>query len=717
MKRLLFLLLCLLPMLAAGQVKKPHVTYLNGDSLIKSKLYYNWRIHVGGPMEMANRDYNDSNWQLAETELNIYNDTSNNIKKFDSVIWFRLHVNIDSALAAKPLILTMTHLGASEIYVDGKKVEEFGVINGRDSSVYYDPDYLPSVIKMDSAGEHVIAVRYVNYKAYRNYKYANKTRGGFEMYMGRTRFILYNERSQTVAITFLLILLFGIFTALSLLHMLLYLYYKAVKSNLYFSLFSLSLGATFLAIFLGRFATTPGIHLCLPYVSSIIMSLACISLSGFSNELFSKSKLRFRILSLLSVATFLYWLTDVHMYNILGLVLIAVVTLESVVLTIVGMFRKVRGAKIVGFGLVFFGIFFLFIAITAILFDNINIDESTVTGFLMELLAMGAIVSMPVSMSVYLAWSFSAMNKDLKNQLEQIKELSYKSLEQEKEKKEILEQQNLELEQKVSERTQEVQHQKELVDIKNQAITDNLTYARRIQSAMLPDINLINKTLTQSFILYLPKDIVSGDFYSFSRRDNEILIAAGDCTGHGVSGAFMSMIGSSLLNQIINEKGIVQPGLILNSLNTAVIETLKQTQNDSNDGMDISICAINLEKKELQYAGANRPFYMVRNNLLEIIKPDKQPIGGLQIASERTFTNHTMPIQKDDTLYLFTDGYADQFGGEKGKKLMVARFKEILLSIQNLPMAEQMEYLHAHFEAWKGANEQVDDVLVIGIRL
>ncbi len=716
MKRLLFVLLTILPLFALGQVKKPHVTYLIGDSLVKSKLQNNWRIHIGGTMEMADAAFNDSSWQIAETALLIDNDTSYNIKKFDSVIWFRLHINIDSVLASKPLILTMSHLGASETYIDGTKVEDFGTINGPDSSVYYDPQQLPSVFKLNNAGEHVIAIRYANYNAYRNYKYANKNRGGFDIYIGRNRFVLYNERSQTVAITFLLILLFGVFTALSLLHMLLFLYYKAVKSNLYFSLFSFSLGATFLAIFLGRFATTPGIQLFLPYISMFIMLLACISLSGFSNELFSKRKLRFKIISAIAILTVLIWLYDIHQYTIMGLAVIATVTLESIVLTITGIVKKVKGAKIVGFGLLFFGIFFLFVAVTAILYNGINVDESTIEGFLMELFAMAAIVSLPISMSVYLAWSFSAMNKDLKKQVEQIKQLSDKSIQQEKEKQEILELQNLELEQKVDERTQEVQHQRELVELKNKSITDNLTYARRIQSAMLPDINLVHHTFNESFILYLPKDIVSGDFYSFNKKGNEIIIAAGDCTGHGVSGAFMSMIGGSLLNQIINEKGIAQPGQILNNLNTAVIETLKQTQNDSNDGMDISICAINLDSYELQYAGANRPIYLVREGALEIIKPDKLPIGGLQIARDRTFTNHTLPLRKGDTLYLFTDGYADQFGGEKGKKLMVARFKDILLSIQSLPMPQQLEHLNSYFEQWKGVNEQVDDVLVIGIR-
>jgi len=270
----------------------------------------------------------------------------------------------------------------------------------------------------------------------------------------------------------------------------------------------------------------------------------------------------------------------------------------------------------------------------------------------------------------------------------------------------------------------EVEQQKEVVEkksqeltIKNKEITDNINYAQRIQSAILPDIKLIYKTLEQSFILYLPKDIVSGDFYGFAERDNKVIIIAADCTGHGVSGAFMSMIGSSLLNQVINEKCITEPACILNHLNTAVIEALNQSNNESNDGMDVSICAFDLDNQKIEYAGANRPLWIARKEEMLIFSPDKYPIGGLQVARERAFTNHIIDIEKGDTIYIFSDGYADQFGGEKGKKLMTSKFKEKLLSIQNEPMREQERILREYFLEWRGANEQVDDVLVIGVRV
>ena len=276
----------------------------------------------------------------------------------------------------------------------------------------------------------------------------------------------------------------------------------------------------------------------------------------------------------------------------------------------------------------------------------------------------------------------------------------------------------------MAERTKDIIRQKEELEIskqeielKNKSITDNINYAQRIQSAILPDIKLIYKTLEQSFILFLPKDIVSGDFYSFAERNGRVLLIAGDCTGHGVSGAFMSMIGSSLLNQIINEKGVDEPALILTMLNRLVIEALKQGENESNDGMDISICSFDLAKNELQYAGANRPLWLLRNNTIEVFRPDKFPIGGLQAAKDRSFTNQTIQLTKNDTLYIFTDGYADQFGGQNGKKLMTAKFKEMLLAIQYKGMREQENYLRTYFENWKQENEQVDDVLVIGVRV
>ncbi len=269
----------------------------------------------------------------------------------------------------------------------------------------------------------------------------------------------------------------------------------------------------------------------------------------------------------------------------------------------------------------------------------------------------------------------------------------------------------------VKERTSELQLRNEEITIKNKEITDNVNYARRIQSAILPDINFIQQTLLQSFFLYLPKDIVSGDFFSFYKKENCTITIAADCTGHGITGAFLSIIGSSLFNQIINDRNITEPGKILDLLHEEMIGVLNQRSNESTDGMDVAICKIDFEKNILSFAGANRPLWFLRNNELTVLAPDKFPVGGLQILHDSNYKTTEISFQKNDTVYIFTDGYADQFGGMEGKKLMTKKFKDLLLSIQQMDLNSQKNYLIDYFEKWKGSNEQVDDVLVIGIRL
>ena len=320
-------------------------------------------------------------------------------------------------------------------------------------------------------------------------------------------------------------------------------------------------------------------------------------------------------------------------------------------------------------------------------------------------------------MTIYLARDFARMNRKLYEQINEIKQLFKLTTDQENERKKILENQKEDLEKMVVLRTEEVVLQKAEIELKNRDILDNLLYARRIQDAMLPEIHLIYENLRESFIIYMPKDIVSGDFYSYNHKNGKIILAAADCTGHGVTGAFMSMIGSSVLNQIINEKGITQPSLILNNLNTGITEALKQRENDVTDGMDIALCTFDMEKLQLEFAGANRPLWIFRNGEFIEIKPDKLAIGGFRILRDASFTNHQIQLQKGDSIYLFTDGFADQFGGPLGKKLLSKRFREILLSIQILSMSEQEKKLTEVFSKWKGNVTQVDDVLVIGIRV
>jgi serine phosphatase RsbU (regulator of sigma subunit) len=271
---------------------------------------------------------------------------------------------------------------------------------------------------------------------------------------------------------------------------------------------------------------------------------------------------------------------------------------------------------------------------------------------------------------------------------------------------------------------EEVEKQKKIVEVKNKDITDSINYAQRIQQAILPLPEDISKVFPESFIYFQPRDIVSGDFYWFytSKREDKkwVYIAAADCTGHGVPGAFMSMIGNTLLNEILNEKQIYETDQILNQLHLEVRAALKQdtAQNTTNDGMDIALVRIDLETLELQFSGANRALYIFKGDSKFVdIKPNKFPIGGYQAETIRSFSAHLIQLQEKDTFYIFSDGYADQFGGFSNKKFMVKRLQNELLAMQNLPMHEQKYLVQKLVMDWKGDAEQVDDILMIGVRV
>lgn len=270
-------------------------------------------------------------------------------------------------------------------------------------------------------------------------------------------------------------------------------------------------------------------------------------------------------------------------------------------------------------------------------------------------------------------------------------------------------------------------HKNAQISQQKEEITASINYAKKIQEAILPLKEDIRKALPGSFVTWLPRDIVSGDFYWFTEKNGRIFIACVDCTGHGVPGAFMSMIGNTLLNEIVLEKNILQPDQILNMLHQRVRQALRQeqaggtiagtTEMKMQDGMDISFCVIDPAAKQFEYAGANRPVYLVSKGNLQELSPDKQPIGGNEDELRKPFSLQTKSWEPGDCLYLFSDGYPDQFGGEKGKKFMTRRFQDLLVSIAEKEMQQQKKTLEDHFAEWKKGHEQVDDILVIGIQL
>ncbi len=248
-------------------------------------------------------------------------------------------------------------------------------------------------------------------------------------------------------------------------------------------------------------------------------------------------------------------------------------------------------------------------------------------------------------------------------------------------------------------------------------ITDSIKYALRIQTAILPECEKLEKMVSDYFVLYKPRDIVSGDFYWISEQDNKMVIIAADCTGHGVPGALMSMLGISLLTEIVNKYHITEPAEILNLLREKIIHLLKQrdASNHQNDGMDIAVITYEPEQKVIKYSGAYNPLYLVKNEDFKELKANKMPVA-IHLRM-KDFTQKQTKVQKGDKIYIFSDGYKDQFGGPKGEKFKAKNFKKLLIQNRHLPMQMQKNILNEKFETWKSHMKQIDDVLVVGLNI
>lgn len=297
-----------------------------------------------------------------------------------------------------------------------------------------------------------------------------------------------------------------------------------------------------------------------------------------------------------------------------------------------------------------------------------------------------------------------------------------------------------------------IEEQKHILEEKNTEILDSITYAKRIQTAILPSDRYFAENLPEAFVLYKPKDIIAGDFYwlEYHQEQNKLLFASADCTGHGVPGAMVSVVCNNALNRSVREFELLNPSLILDKTRELVIEQFEKSESEVKDGMDISLIALNrnLTKSDsgggtIEWSGANNPLWIVRSNegphelkasamdsnetltvapnveaethILFEIKPDKQPIG--KYAEPKPFTNWKVELHKGDTVYIFTDGFADQFGGDKGKKFMASKMKKLLLSIQDQPIQQHQQILDQTFEEYRGPHEQIDDVCIIGMRI
>ncbi len=430
--------------------------------------------------------------------------------------------------------------------------------------------------------------------------------------------------------------------------------------------------------------------------------------------------------------------------------LINATSLLSVILTLVSIYiLKSKGIKICNY----FTVAFTVLILGAIVFilGNFNILGNA------ELAQNALKISSAIEV-VILSISMSNKYRDLQKEKEAAQAEAYKSLE---EKNAMMDQINVKLEQQVKERTAKIEHQNEELAEINAEILSSIKYAKRIQEAILPAKDYVKTLLDEYFVFYRPKDVVSGDFYFIeaTHTSNEeqtpvILFAAVDCTGHGVPGAFMSIVGNNYLSQTLTEKSVNSPAEALDFLNKGVYKALRQdaAQKDKTgsavrDGMDLALCALDKEKRVLHFAGAKNPVYIVRQSgdplcfgtetteksltksetgdvYLFEIKGDKHPIGAFMDEELIPFTNRKIDLQKGDMVYVFTDGFADQFGGThlpeskgKGKKYTYKRFKQVLMSNASKPAEEQHKILRNEFVNWKGETEQIDDVLIIGVRI
>ena len=253
---------------------------------------------------------------------------------------------------------------------------------------------------------------------------------------------------------------------------------------------------------------------------------------------------------------------------------------------------------------------------------------------------------------------------------------------------------------------------------KNEDITDSIQYARKIQEAILPSVDAIARDLADAFVLYLPKDVVSGDFYWYYKKENKLFVAAVDCTGHGVPGALMSVVGNSILKDVIVKRGIENPHEILSALDNDVNNLFQKEDSYDvmSDGMDMALAVIDLETNILSFAGAMRPLWLVRDNEVIDVKGDRFPIGYFY-GVEKSFSTIEIQLEEEDQVYMFSDGYADQFGGENDKKFNRKKMKELLISINSMTGIEQQGFLDYALKNWRQEIEQTDDVLIIGLKI
>jgi serine phosphatase RsbU (regulator of sigma subunit) len=670
------------------------------DTLPK-KLDTFWKYHPGDNLSWAEKNFDDNKWMKRKTNFSVEKDS------FPGIGWFRIQLEVAPSLYGQNLAMDVKQDGASEIFLNGRLVKTLGKISSNPlEEITYTPSGIPILLQFDSLPVQVLAVRYSHQNAIANFKKYRSSDHGFSMTIeDNYEKNLNTSLEQIKVIIFIFIILTGFFFALSFVHFIFFLFNRRKYNSLFYSVFVLCFGILCWIGYIIAISNDPlwkdaaEYYIFFP-TALLFPSVAAMLYFSFYNE----RKNGFLIHAALTMITVLAY----YLHELAGIILLLFslffALADSLRITVLAIKNKKQGAWIVGSGAMFFILFFAGLVFSGLINGNIEINDSSAAGTVLIIMLLFSLISIPVAMSIYLSQDFALTNKRL--------------IEEEKEKQQLIAEQKEQLEIKVTEQTAEIRAQKEELQLKNEEVFSSIRYARRIQKSFLPPNNAVKNVLSDAFVLYKPKDIVSGDFYWTAIEGDNFLYATADCTGHGVPGAFMSLIGTSFLNKIVLERKVTRPDLILNELRENIIGALNPEgiEEEAKDGMDITLCSLNLKTLELEFASAFNGLYLVRNNELQDIKGDKFPVGKYD-SDNKPFNLHKIQLQKNDNIYTFSDGYADQFGGSEGKKLKTLNFKKLLMSIQDKTMDQQSLILNNHFEEWKGSLEQVDDVCVIGVRI
>jgi len=634
---------------------------------------------------------------------------------------YRLKVLIDST--NEYLALQLGSLGtASKIFASGKLIYEAGKV--AKSKEKAKPGYQPGVYSFlpDSTCFDIIV-------QVSNYHYC---KGGIWNNFGRigTEDKLINSWNRKIDISLLMI---GCFLIFAIYHLGLYIQNQNFRYTLYFSIFCLVILArtmvvseTYILSLIPEFNWFALVKIEYFTLMAGTASFALFIYKFFHQE-FSK-KILFAILIASGILGLIILFTSPSFFTKLLLINQIVILLAAsyilyVVVKALGREKRTATIMLIGFSIL------MLCVVNDILYTSkiINTTFLTSFGFIFFVISQAYMLSVRFSnlfvQTESLAFELEEINQNLEKKVEertaQVQEQNSLLMDQHieiSEKNEELEQQNDEI--KAQRDNIEAQHK--IVSRQKKEITDSIYYARRIQNALMPSEKYIKDSFPNHFVFYRPKDIVSGDFYWAERLEDTIYIAAVDCTGHSVPGAMMSMLGIALLNEVVHKPEISSPAQILEEMRKKVKASLRQTgkKDDQRDGMDMALCMIDLNSKKMEFSGAYNPVYIFREeqeiNLLEI-KGDRQPVSIHR--KEKEFTNHEFQLLESDTIYLFSDGYHDQMGGPKYSKFMAKNFKELLLKIQHETMEKQQMILEENINNWQGKYNQIDDMLVIGLKI